>query len=158
MQIWGKYRYFQQVSLVFDTEPALFMVGMYVQKPQENVNKSEEKAENVNFFLEVFLMELDQSKIINCVLDRILHSCPKPFWQQYCVNKTVPDGLNLLVSVSKFGIDTTKNPWYRIGIVSILKSWYRPYLIFLSNLIPSENTICNFGSNWFSQFLVFKVE
>ena len=42
----------------------------------------------------------------------------------------MPDGLNLLVLVSKFGIDTTKNPWYRIGIVSILKSWYRPYLIF----------------------------
>ena len=45
LQIWGKYRYFHQVSLVFYTEPALFMVGMYVQKPQENVNKSEEKAE-----------------------------------------------------------------------------------------------------------------
>ena len=30
------------------------------------------------------------------------------------------DGLNLLVSVSKFGIDTTKNRWYRIGIVSLV--------------------------------------
>ena len=29
------------------------------------------------------------------------------------------DGLNELVLVSKFGIDTGKNPWYRIGIVSI---------------------------------------
>ena len=59
-------------------------------------------------------MELDQGKIINCVSDRTLHSCPRPFWQRYC-------GLNLLVSVSvsKFGIDTTKNRWYRIGIVSI---------------------------------------
>ena len=26
----GKYRYFHQVSLVFDTEPALFVVSMYV--------------------------------------------------------------------------------------------------------------------------------
>ncbi len=28
-------------------------------------------------------------------------------------------GSNSLVSVSKIGIDTTKNPWYRSGIVSI---------------------------------------
>ena len=35
---------------------------------------------------------------------------------------------NLLVSVSKFGIDTTKNRWCRIGIVSVRKSWYRPSL------------------------------
>ena len=29
-------------------------------------------------------------------------------------NKNVLYGSNLLVSVSKFGIDTTKNQWYRI--------------------------------------------
>ena len=75
----GKYRYFHQVSLVFDAEPALFMVSMYVRKPQENVNQSEEKAEKCDFFLELCLMELDQGKIINCVPDRTLHSCPKPF-------------------------------------------------------------------------------
>ena len=33
-----------------------------------------------------------------------------------CRNKIVLDGLNLLVSVSKFGIDTTKNRWYRIDL------------------------------------------
>ena len=43
-------------------------------------------------------------------------------------NKTLLDGSYLMVSVSKFGIDTTENPWYRIGIVSIRKSWYRPSL------------------------------
>ena len=74
---------------------------------------------NANFFLEVCLMELDQGEIINCVPDRILHSCPKPFCQRYCQNKTVQDGLNVLVSVLKFSIDPTKNPWYRIGIISI---------------------------------------
>ena len=64
-------------------------------------------------------MELNQDKIISCVPDRIYHSCAKPFWQFLatilCHNKTVLHGLNLLVSVSKFGIDTTKNHWYRIG-------------------------------------------
>ena len=44
-------------------------------------------------------------------------------------NKTLLDGSYLMVSVSKFGIDTTENPWYRIGIVSIRKSWYRPSLL-----------------------------
>ena len=41
------------------------------------------------------------------------------------------DGLNLLVSVSKFGMDTTKIRWYHIGISYRidLKSWYRPSLI-----------------------------
>ena len=42
--------------------------------------KSKEKAENVNFVLEVCLMELDQDKIFNCAPDRILHSSPKPIW------------------------------------------------------------------------------
>ena len=31
-------------------------------------------------------------------------------------HKTVLNGLNLLVSVSKFGVHTTENRWYRIGI------------------------------------------
>ena len=43
-------------------------------KTLKNVNQSEEKAENANSFLEVCLMQLDQGKIINCVLVRILHS------------------------------------------------------------------------------------
>ena len=63
-------------------------------------------------------MELHQGKIINCVPDRILHSCPKPSCQRYCVTiKQCLNGLNLLVSVSKFGINTTKNRWYRIASV-----------------------------------------
>ena len=78
------------------------------------------KQKNAIFFLEVCLMELDQGKIINCVPDRILHSRPKPFFATIlCHNKTVLYGFNLLVSVSKFGIATTKNRWYRIGTVSI---------------------------------------
>ena len=36
-----------------------------------------------------------------------------------CHNNTLLDGSYILVSVSKFGINTTENPWYRIGIVSI---------------------------------------
>ena len=71
-----------QVSLVFDTEPALFMVSMYVWKPQENVNQSEEKAENANFFSGSFLMKSDQGKLINRVSDRIFHSSLKPFWKR----------------------------------------------------------------------------
>ena len=47
--------------------------------------KAKEMLKNANSFLEVCLMELDQSKIINCVPDRILHNCPKPFSQRYCV-------------------------------------------------------------------------
>ena len=37
-------------SAKFDTEPALFMVSMYVRKPQENVNQRKEKAEKCEFF------------------------------------------------------------------------------------------------------------
>ena len=51
----------------------------------ENLNQSEEKAENANSFLEACLMELDEGKIINCVPDRILHSHPKLFLQRYGV-------------------------------------------------------------------------
>ena len=67
--------------------------------------KAKKKLKNANFFLEVCLLKLDKGKIINCVPNRIFHSC-------------LYDS-NLLVSVSKFGIDTTKNRWYRIGIVSV---------------------------------------
>ena len=38
-----------------------------------NIVKAKKKLINTTFFLEVCLMELDQGKIINCVLDRILH-------------------------------------------------------------------------------------
>ena len=66
-------------------------------------------------------MELDQDKIINCVPGRINFAqlSKTIFVMVLYHNKTVLDGWNLLVSVSKFGIDTTKNPWYRIGIVWI---------------------------------------
>ena len=62
------------------------------------------------FFLEVCLMKLDKGKIINCP------QLSKTIMETMCHNK---NDSNLLVSVSKFGIDTTKNRWYRIGIVSI---------------------------------------
>ena len=79
-------------------------------------------------------MELDEGKIINCAPDRILQSSKIIFAMMIlCHNRTVLDGLNLLVSVSKFGIDTTKNRWYRIGIVSI-------YLV-----SPIPNTNLNIG-------------
>ena len=39
-----------------------------------------------------------------------------------CHNKNALYDSNLLVSVSKFGIDTTKNRWYRIGIARIGKA------------------------------------
>ena len=59
------------------------MVSIHVLKPQENLNQSEEKAENtIFFFLEVCLMELDQGKIINCVPDKIFPSYLKPFWKR----------------------------------------------------------------------------
>ena len=37
-----------------------------------------------------------------------------------CHNKILLDGSNLPVSVSKFNIDTTKNPWYRIGFKKLV--------------------------------------
>ena len=58
-------------------------------------------------------MELDQRKLVNCVPDRILQLSKTILATILCHNKTVLDGLNLVVSVSKFGIDTTKNRWYR---------------------------------------------
>ena len=62
-------------------------------------------------------MELDQSKIINYVPERIFYSCPKG--ENVPQYKTVLDSSNLLVSTWKFGIDTTKNRWYHIGIILI---------------------------------------
>ena len=75
--------------------------------------KAKKTLKNENFFLEVCLMELDQGKIINCVPDIIFHSTLKPFM---CHNKNVLYVSNLLVSVSKFGIDTTKNRWYHVSV------------------------------------------
>ena len=73
-------------------------------------------------------MELDEDKIINCTPERIFHICPKPFWKRYCVN-----GSNLLVSVPKFGIDTTKNPpWYRIKLKKLVSPILVVYWLFLS--------------------------
>ena len=76
-----KYRY-----IVFDTQPALFIViaRMY-ENPKKMSMKAKKKLINTTFSLEVCLMELDQRKIINYVLDRILHSYPKPFWKRQCV-------------------------------------------------------------------------
>ena len=89
----------------------------------ENLKKRSikvKKKQKMRFvFLKVCLIELDQGKIVNCVPNRIFQSSKTIFATILCRNKTVVDGLNLLVSVSKFGIDTTKNRWYRIGIVSI---------------------------------------
>ena len=48
-----------------------------------------------------------------------------------CHNKTVLDGLTLLVSVSKFGIDTARNRWYRIDLkklVSPIPTFWSGYL------------------------------
>ena len=57
------------------------MVSVYAWKTQENLNLTKKKVKNVNFFLEVCLMDLDQDKIINCVPERIADSCLKPFWK-----------------------------------------------------------------------------
>ena len=40
-----------------------------------------------------------------------------------CHNKIVLYGSNVLVSVSKFHIDTTKNPWYRIDTEPCFPVW-----------------------------------
>ena len=55
---------------------------------------------------------------------------------------TVLYGSNLLVSISKFGIDTTKNRWYRIGIVPIFKSWYRPSLVCIRFVVRQFHYSC----------------
>ena len=81
----GKYRYFHQVSLVFDTEAAVFMVST-IACMYENLKKMSIKAQKKQKSMEVCLIELDQGKSINRVPDRILHSRPKPFLQRYCVS------------------------------------------------------------------------
>ena len=89
----------------------------------ENLKKMSIKAKgmlkNANSFLEVCLMELDQSKIINSVPDRILHNCPKPFSQRYCVAincarrfKSTGIGIEIWHRYHRYRIDT-------IDIVSV---------------------------------------
>ena len=46
----GKYRYFHQVSLVFDTEPALFMVACIYENLKKMSIKTKRKLKNANFF------------------------------------------------------------------------------------------------------------
>ena len=58
--------------------------------------KAKKNPENVNFFLEVCLMELDQGKIINCVPRRTV--------------------LDVLVLVSKFGIVSVSYLFEKAGI------------------------------------------
>ena len=55
----GKYRYFHQVSLVFDTDPALFMVSCMYENLKKMSVKAKKKQKNAIFFLEVSLIELD---------------------------------------------------------------------------------------------------
>ena len=65
-------------------------------------------------------MDMDEKSSI-VFQDRIFHSYPKPFWQRYCVTvKLALDGLNILVSVSKYGIGITKNRWYRIDLKKLV--------------------------------------
>ena len=49
--------------------------------------KAKKKLKNANSFLEVCLMELDQGKIINCVLVRILHSVQDHFGNDISVSQ-----------------------------------------------------------------------
>ena len=70
-------------------------------------------------------MELDQGKIINCVPDRTFAQLSKAILAtMLCHNKTMLNGLNLLVSVSI--------PLRIVGIVSVSyrfkKTWNRPFL------------------------------
>ena len=51
----------------------------------------------------VFLIEFSTVQLSKIILETMMSH-----------NKNVLHGSNLLVSVSKFGIDTTKNQWYRI--------------------------------------------
>ena len=53
-----------------------------------------------------------------------------------CHNKTVLDISNLLVLVSKFGIDTTKNRWYRIDLKKLV-SPIATIILILSDSISS---------------------
>ena len=78
LQVWvsidtaTKYRLFSILSL-----RCLWLACMH--EDVKKISIKAKKLENANFVQEVRLKELDQDKIINCVSDRILHSCPKPF-------------------------------------------------------------------------------
>ena len=50
LQVRGKYWYCHQVSLVFDTEPVLFMVSVYAWKPVKNVKKKAKKKLKMRIF------------------------------------------------------------------------------------------------------------
>ena len=67
-----------------------------------------------------------------------------------CHNKNVLCNSNLPVSVSKFGIDTTKNRWYRIGIVSVSYRFEKagiahPY--YKNNRLEVEGQFCFKGGD-----------
>ena len=100
------------VSIDTSIQYRLFMVSVYALKPRENLNKSEEKAEKCEFFKvkSSIVFQIEFSTVVqNYFGNDIL-----------CHNKTVLDGLNFLVSVSKFGTDTTRNPWYRIDLKKVV--------------------------------------
>ena len=63
------------------------------------------------------------------------------------------DDLNLLVSVSKFGIDTTKNPWYRIDfkkLVSPIPNFFYQILfqVKIQFAIRAAIGLANFLFSW----------
>ena len=82
--------------------------------------------------------------MINYALEKILHSYPKSL-TIICHKPCIARRSNLMVSVSKFGIDTTKNPWYRVDlkklvspIPSLRKVGFRKSLI--SSTVAPEKT------------------
>ena len=50
LRVGGKYRYFHQVSLVFDTEPVLFMVACMYENLKKMLIKAKKKQKNAIFF------------------------------------------------------------------------------------------------------------
>ena len=50
LRVGVKYRYFHQVSLVFDTEPALFMVACMYENLKKMSIKAKKKQKNEDFF------------------------------------------------------------------------------------------------------------
>ena len=66
--------------------------------------KAKKKLKNANLFVEVYLMKLDQSIKSSIVFQKNLAQLSKSILAAIlCHNKTVPDGLNLLVS--RIGIE-----------------------------------------------------
>ena len=57
-----------------------------------------------------------------------------------CHNKTLLDGSYLMVSVLKFGIDTTENAWYRIGSYPLKKAGII-IIIIINNIFYEGATI-----------------